>query len=84
MMICHRDIAWDKQTGYFGTIFALLPSGVSSNYFLKNRQNTYRYCDLCTKKFDQISVGCRAMAATNRQVILGQFMCFYPPGRSNK
>ena len=31
MMICHRDMAWDKQRGYFGTIFVLLPSGVSSN-----------------------------------------------------
>ena len=72
----------------FGTNFCLFTTTkVSKDFFYKNKTKTSRdisTSQLCTKNYDQMTFGYRVMGLTNRQVILGQFLSFYPTGRLSK
>ena len=67
----------------FGTNFCLFtPTKVSKDFFITSWDiSTFQ---LCTKNYDQMTFGCRVMGLTNRQVILGHFLSFYPTGRLSK
>ena len=79
---------WQKQAGHLGPIFAFLPPRRCLKiFFYKNKTKTSRdisTSQLCTKNYDQMTFGYRVMGLTNRQVILGQFLSFYPTGRLSK
>ena len=72
----------------FGTNFCLFTTTkVSKDFFYKNKTKTSRdisTSQLCTKNYDQMTFGYRVMGLTNRQVILGHFLSFYPTGRLSK
>ena len=78
-----RVMALAKQAGHLGPIFAFLPPRRCLKIFFITSWDISTF-QLCTKNYDQMTFGCRVMGLTNRQVVLGHFLSFYPTGRLSK
>ena len=68
-----RDMAQDKQVGYFGPMFGLYPCRGSKNLNFQKKRSIPTLVP--QKLFD-----CRVMAQRNKEVIFRQFLPFYHSG----